>query len=437
MATVKVHYLVSHPNKDGTWRHYFAPRQDDRQHGWATVRLHDAQGRPIRDELQAAEACRAVGEIYTKWRSGEPGYGPHMIDKLGRPVSEPVQELEVTKVEPPKVYLPGQIGAMVADFIDHDIFKEELRGRTQSEYKIYLNLFAEKFGTTYWQQLAPGPVRQWFQERAKIGGPSGAHALYRTARAFFGKIRLCYDSVDHPGFVPANANPLEGLDLGLPHSPMIIWPRGAVQAFIELADQQGQHSIGDALVMMSWLGVRRQDWLEWPADVFDRPLLAFAQNKTDVPNVLPWDLVPELVARVGAAKERRRASSVTARTFFYNEGGLPWIDARQFRRAFNKLREQLVMEYGAFETRYYVGLIEGEPLRVPTEKLTMRTMRHTCVTFNADAGVPPHLIGAITGHSQKEIDEILAYYQARTADQAAAALEWRLKHERTKKEIAS
>lgn len=433
MGTIKTPYLITRTNKsDGSTRYYFCPRQSDRDQGWATVRLHDAQGRPIRDPLRAAEACEALVAIYTAWRSKKPGFGPLMIDALGRVVSaQPVAV--VTDDRPaPKIYRAGEIGAMVADFLAHDIFKE-LGESTQYEYRTYLNLFVLEFGSTRWRELAPGKVRKWLQDRAAAGGPSGAHALYRTARALFGKIRLCYDSVDHPGFVPANANPLEGLDLGLPHSPMIIWPRGAVQAFVELADEQGQQSIGDALVMMSWLGVRRQDWLEWPADVFDKPLIAFAQEKTDAPNVLPWDLVPELVARVSAAKERRKAAGVTAWTFFHNADGLPWIDAEQFRRAFNKLRDKLQEEYGAFETRYFVGLIKDEPLRVPTNKLTMRTMRHTCVTFNADAGVPPHLIGSITGHSQKEIDDILAHYQARTADQAAAAITMRLEHEKRAK----
>lgn len=423
-------YLSGKKNADGSVRYYFEPRNADRQHGWASVRLHDDRGVPIRDELQAAEACKAIAKIYTAWRRGDLGMGPHLIDQLGRVVKEPAAVPAMVTAKPAAMtYAPGEIGAMVADFLDHDIFKE-LGERTQYEYETYLNLFVLEFGSTRWRELAPGKVRKWLQMRAADGGPSGAHALYRTARAFFGKIRLCYDAVDHPGFVPANANPLEGLDLGLPSAPMIIWPRGAVQAFVELADEQGQQSIGDALVMMSWLGVRRQDWLEWPADVFDKPLLAFAQEKTDAPNVLPWDLVPELVARVSAAKERRKAAGVTAWTFFHNADGLPWIDANQFRRAFNKLRDKLLEEYGSFETRYYVGLIEGEPLRVPTNKLTMRTMRHTCVTLNADAGVPPHLIGSITGHSQNEIDEILAYYRARTADQAKAAIEMRLEHEK-------
>lgn len=64
-----------------------------------------------------------------------------------------------------------------------------------------------------------------------------------------------------------------------------------------------------------------------------------------------------------------------------------------------------------------------------TTKLTIRTMRHTCVTFNFDAGVPPELIRGITGHSAEEIEDILRHYRARTADQARAAIQLRLDHE--------
>jgi len=44
-------------------------------------------------------------------------------------------------------------------------------------------------------------------------------------------------------------------------------------------------------------------------------------------------------------------------------------------------------------------------------------MRHTCVTLNFDTGMPA-----------EEINEILAHYRARTTDQAAAVLQWRLDH---------
>ena len=78
-----------------------------------------------------------------------------------------------------------------------------------------------------------------------------------------------------------------------------------------------------------------------------------------------------------------------------------------------------------FPTRYYVGLVPDDPLTMPTSELTIRSMRHTCVTQNHDAGVPPELIRGITGHTDSEINDILKHYRARTADQAAAALEMR------------
>src|SRR5260370_3088540 len=129
------------------------------------------------------------------------------------------------------VYSPGEIGAMVADFLVPRIFTDELGEKTQYEYKTSPNLFVEKFGDPYWKKLAPGPVRDWLQERAAAGGAAGAHALYRTARAFFGKIRLCYPSVDHPGFLPENANPFVGPDLGRPKSTILVAPRHSPPPF--------------------------------------------------------------------------------------------------------------------------------------------------------------------------------------------------------------
>jgi integrase len=430
MGKVDAPYLVTHKNSDGTGRYYFAPKQVDRKHGWATVRLHDTKGRPIRDPLSAAEACRRIAVIYAAWRAGEPGKGPWCIDKIGRVVEEPRNKpsnKEPTAIQRQR-FQAGQVGAMVADYMDHDVFTSNSK-KTQKEYAIYLNLFVEEFGSTPWRKLAPGVVRNWLIKRAEQFGGAGAHALYRTTRAFFGKVRLCYDSVDHPGFVPESQNPLASLDLSLPKSTILPWPREAISAFVALADELDQPSMGDAIATMSWLGVRRQDWLTWPADFFDRDLIAFRQAKTHLPNVLPWSTVPELVQRVAAAKARRAADAVTSSTFFHDKNGKPWGKPGRFRRAFNELRDELSKKYPTFPARYYVGLIEGEPLALPTSALTMRTMRHTCVTLNFDAGVPPNLIRGITGHTDNEINDILKHYRARTADQAEAALKLRVAHE--------
>jgi len=117
----------------------------------------------------------------------------------------------------------------------------------------------------------------------------------------------------------------------------------------------------------------------------------------------------------------RRGRSFTA--------GRPWKHADAFRDAFNELRDRLSKDHPHFATRYYAGVDPSDPLRLPTRKLTMRTMRHTCITLNHDAGVPRELIRAITGHELDTIDEVLKCYAAVTADQAATALSIRLAHE--------
>jgi hypothetical protein len=151
--------------------------------------------------------------------------------------------------------------------------------------------------------------------------------------------------------------------------------------------------------------------------------------KTSNPLVLPWRLLPALMQRVAAAREGRQGNGVAAATFFHDPAGRSWKDADAFRDAFNELRDRLAKKHPSFETRYYVGFDPEDPLRMPTKKSTMRTMRHTCMTLNHDAGVPRELIRAITGRELDTIDQVLNCYAAVTADQAAAALNIRLAYE--------
>jgi hypothetical protein len=359
--------------------------------------------------------------------------GPHLVDKLGRVVANPTTPRAQSH---PRNRLPllarwstgPARSARWCRYQAHDVYTS-LSEKTRLEYRVYLDKFIAKFGETYWRELAPGTLRTWLQEHGRANGWAGMHSLYRTIRAFFGKVRLCYDSVDHPGYVPPKDNSAAELDWGLPKSTLILWPCAAIEAFVTLADDAGQASIGDAIIMMGWLGVRKQDWLSWPADVFDRELLAFRQEKTSSPLVLPWRMVPALVQRVNAAQARRQSDDVTATPFFHDSAGRSWKDADAFRDAFNGLRDRLTKDRPHFSTRYYVGLDPTDPLRLPTASLTMRTMRHTCITQNHDADVPRELIRAITGHELDTIDEVLKCYPAVTADQAAAALNIRLQHE--------
>lgn len=76
----------------------------------------------------------------------------------------------------------------------------------------------------------------------------------------------------------------------------------------------------------------------------------------------------------------------------------------------------------SFKTTYAVNLYPGDPLRIPTTKLTMRVLRHTCITSLHDAGCVREQIRSITGHAMSSIDEILRRYTALTIDQAGSAL---------------
>jgi hypothetical protein len=73
--------------------------------------------------------------------------------------------------------------------------------------------------------------------------------------------------------------------------------------------------MGDAIVTMAWLGTRRQDWLAWPANIFDTQFLAWDTEKTNAPVTIPWAVVPALRQRIEAAKARHQSAAIRATTF--------------------------------------------------------------------------------------------------------------------------
>jgi hypothetical protein len=101
----------------------------------------------------------------------------------------------------------------------------------------------------------------------------------------------------------------------------------------------------------------------------------------------------------------------------------------RFHAAFDKLGAELAKRHESFATRYAVKHYPADPLRIPTAWLTMRVLRHTCITALHDAGCVREQIRAITGHTIASINEVLDRYTKLTADQAGAALARRLAHE--------
>lgn len=89
----------------------------------------------------------------------------------------------------------------------------------------------------------------------------------------------------------------------------------------------------------------------------------------------------------------------------------------------------LAKTHESFATRYAVNHCPSDPMRIPTARLTMRVLRHTCITALHDAGCTREQIRAITGHTIASINEVLDRYTKLTADQAGAALAKRLAYE--------
>ncbi len=415
-------WLTRRPGRDGSVRYFFQPSRFDRRDGWKTVRLHDNNEMPIKTEAQAIAACSKLAEIYVAWKQGKPGFGPHLIDKLGRPVG---------KVSPLATSIaagePGTIAAIAADFIETDEYRD-LRSSTQDDYRLCFDAFVKQFGPRRWNTISAREAKAWIRDKATTH-PSMAHQWYRTCRALLNYTRLVYDDRDHPGYVPAGMNPFDKLKLSLPKARLLVWPLEAISAAVALADELGRPSLGDAIVTMAWLGVRRQDWLAWPSNIFDTPFLAWDTEKTDAPVTIPWSVIPELRERIETAKRRHQASPIRATTFFVDDVGLrPWSSNRFFA-AFSRLRNELVKRHQSFPTTYAVKHYAGDPMRIPTAWLTMRTLRHTCITALHDAGCVREQIRAITGHTIASINEVLDRYTKLTADQAGAALERRLAHE--------
>ena len=79
-------WLTRRLNRNGAVKFYFQPSRFDAEKGWKTVRLHHQSELPISTEAEAEVACQELAAIYLAWKQGKKGYGPGMIDELGRPV---------------------------------------------------------------------------------------------------------------------------------------------------------------------------------------------------------------------------------------------------------------------------------------------------------------------------------------------------------------
>jgi hypothetical protein len=159
--------------------------------------------------------------------------------------------------------------------------------------------------------------------------------------------------------------------------------------------------------MMSYLGARRQDWLAWPATIFDSPYLAWTTEKTK--------------DRSGQGSPQGSGSTVDC-LLRGDDRGRPCGHTGAFTRHLARY----VPSWRAATTVSRHGMLSTS---TPATRCVFRRRSSPCGCYATphmalhDAGCIREQIRAITGHSMSSINEILRRCTALTVDQAGTARE--------------
>lgn len=380
---VRVPYLTRRRNAAGAVRWYWQPSAELRRAGFALHRLPD-------DEAQAiAEARRRNAEV-AAWRAGEtpaPGGGPVPIGTL-------------------------------ADIIHRYKRSEEfaqLRPKTRAGYDWCLKLLEDWAGDRPAAAIGTPDVKTFYRAiRART--PSKANALLTMLRTVY-KWAIAEQLVEDN---PAAADRVRRR--GVKPKPRPQWSAELVAAIVATADAMGRHSVGTAVLLNSWCGQRLGDVLAFARPRVAGSELRLTQSKTGVDLVLPVDIVPQLVTRLQAEEDRRKARPVQAlaQTLIVSEEtGQPYT-ARNFAEWIERIRDRAAADATAAGRPEEAAALRG---------LVFQRLRAHAVCELYLAGCDFGLIHQITGHTAQATQTIIDHYLPQRRDLAALAFRKRLDKE--------
>lgn len=375
---IKVPYLTSRANADGSRRWYWQPTAELRRHGFALQRLPD-------DEAQAiAEAGRWNAKV-AAWRAGEDGRsGPQ----------------------------PGTLRDIIRRYRQSDAFTE-LRPKTRQGYDWCLGIIDDWAGDRPAAAIGTPDVKAFYAPIRKRT-PSKANAVLTMLRTVY-KWAQSEELVEDN---PADRDRIKRR--GVKPKPRPMWSRATVEAFVAAADAAGRHSVGTAVLLNSWCGQRMTDVL-----AFARPRIAggelrLTQSKTGEPIVLPIDVIPRLAARLQAEEQRQQGRKVASLALIVSEEtGEPYT-LRNFSEWVERLR------HAAADTAAAAG---DEQLAAELRGLVFQRLRAHAVVELYLAGCDFGLVSQITGHTAKAIQTIIDHYLPLRRDLATLAFRKRLEKE--------
>ncbi len=391
MAKLKPRYFVTKPGRDGP-RYFWQPAKKLRAAGWTPRRLaeHAPADRALGDAINEAAS---LNKQLDAWRIG-----------ARIPEIAPVEEVARTDT----------VDALIETYRDTAFFRD-LKPTTRKAYGVCLTAISRWAGDQPARAITTRQVDTLYQELRRTK-PSMANLVVAVLRRLFA-------IGERYGFIDRGQNPAERPGTkGTGYSSMI-WPRAAVDAFVETADAIGMFGMGTAITLNNWIGQNTIDVITLPRSVYRDGVLRLQRSKTGMSGSLPIDQVEEVARRLDAEFARQEAAGVAPINLIMREKtGQPYT-AATFGTDFNALRAAVAADTARFA-------VDGDPeLTVATADLKFRQLRHTSVTRLAEAGCSPAQISAITLHSLATVSQILEYYLQRTNELARGAIEKRLAKE--------
>ena len=405
MAKLRIRYFTERRGSDGP-RYFWQPSKELRDAGWALERLPD-------DRAQAILRAEELNRDLDAWRQGTPitANGKRLPDRLA----------------------PGTVAALIAAYKRSRYFRE-IAPKTQRSYEQNLRVIEDWLGPSPLKGLQRRHCEAIYDylrhdqkargdRQARQGTPAKARAVMVMLQ-----IVLNYAVAEKA----LTENPALKMKLRTARAQSgLLWPRAALAAMIEEADQAGYHSLGTALCLMHWLGQREGDIIAMQRASWRDGHWSLVQSKTaTLVNNLPES--PTVAARVAAELERqaeRNRARVARKLAAIESGDLLLCETTNqrwkedhFRHVFSDIRARVAARAPVFH------LPDGSP--VETARLQVMHLRHTAITELAAAGATDRQIAAVSGHSAKTVTEMLNRYALVTGALAAEAMKLRAAAER-------
>lgn len=395
MASIKIPYLVEKPGRGGVPRFFWQPGRALRLAGWKPQRLA-AGVAPDRIRAAAVAEAEAINRNVEAWRTAQAA-GQAVPAGTPAPATGPAA---------------GTIDALIEDFKASPRYFGNKKPGTQKAYAFCLRQISRWAGDKPARAITAAMVDD-FGDALRAVSPAKANLVISV-------LRRLLSFAERYGKVGQNVARSPGLE-ALPFTG-VVWPRAAVDAFVETADRLGMFGVGTAIRLNYWLGHNTIDVIRLRRDCYQDGAFRLERAKTGSVVRPPVGMIEEVSARLAAERQRQDDAGVTPLTLIVRQKTMSPYSQQLFMRDFNAVRDAVAAERPAFP-------VDGGSETVETQRLAFRHLRHTAVTRLAEAGCDLAEIAAISGHSLQTVTTILEHYLDRTRTLGESAFAKRLAKE--------